>query len=86
MSQWRCSWQDYRNWRSSDIVEERPGIYFRDFDTQEEARAAASPLRVAGMVVSVGPTPPPKRRRTAKKQDVLRVNGERFNKHWRLTE
>lgn len=60
---WRCSWQDYRGWRTADLEQPRPVVQVKDFGTLEEANVEASLRRAAGMTVCVSPTPDPRRGR-----------------------
>jgi hypothetical protein len=60
---WRCSWQDYRSWRTADLEQPRPEVQIRDFGTIEEAQTEAALRRAAGMTVCVTPAPDPKRGR-----------------------
>ena len=60
---WRVSWQDYRGWRTRDLVEPRPELEFHDYPDKAEADRRAERLKAAGMTVCVAPTPPPRRNR-----------------------
>jgi len=60
---WRVSWQDYRGWRTRDLVEPRPDVEFKDYQDKREADRHAERLKAAGMTVCVAPTPPPRRTR-----------------------
>ena len=57
---WRCSWQDYRGWRTADLEQPRPELHVKDFDTIEEANREARGQRHAGMTVCVTATPKPR--------------------------
>ena len=58
---WRVSWQDYRGWRTADLVQPRPELHVADFATLEEAKAEHALRHSQGMAVCIGPTPDPKR-------------------------
>lgn len=61
MSLWRVSWQDYRGWRTADLVQPRPELHIADFATLEEAQAEAALRRAQGLTVCVSPAPDPRR-------------------------
>ena len=63
MTTWRVSSQDYRSWRTADLVQPRPEVQVRDFGTREEAEAEADLRRAQGLTVCISPTPPPRRTR-----------------------
>jgi hypothetical protein len=63
MSQWRCSWQDYTHWRTTDFEEPHPPVMYRDFETRELAELEQKLRQSLGMTACVSPTPPPKRRK-----------------------
>jgi hypothetical protein len=58
---WRVSWQDYRGWRTADLVQPRPELHVADFASKAEADIVAASHRLAGLTVCVSPTPDPKR-------------------------
>lgn len=60
---WRVSSQDYRGWRTADLVQPRPELAVADFATKAEADAEAALRRAEGLTVCVSPTPDPKRAR-----------------------
>ena len=63
---WRVSWQDYRGWRTADLVQPRPELHVADFATLEEAKAEAALRRAQGLTVCVSPTPDLKRTRRSR--------------------
>jgi hypothetical protein len=63
MTQYRCSWQDYRGWGTSTATKERPPLLHEDFATIDQARARRDQLIAEGLTACVAPTPAPKRAR-----------------------
>jgi hypothetical protein len=57
---WRCSWQDYRGWRTADLKQPRPEVQVKDFATREEADREARIQQSAGMTTCVSPAPEPR--------------------------
>jgi hypothetical protein len=70
---WRCSWQDYRGWRTRNPKEKVPPVHLRDFATREEAQCECRIQRAAGMTACVSPVAYPKPKR--KHKFVHRVLG-----------
>jgi len=60
---WRVSSQDYRGWRTADLVQPRPEVSVADFATKAEADAEAALRRAEGLTVCVSPTPDLRRTR-----------------------
>ena len=54
---WRAQWQDYRRWRTSDLKEPHPTIYFRDYPERADAEREVRLQQAAGMVACVTPVP-----------------------------
>ncbi len=57
---WRCSFQDFRNWRTADLREPHPPIRWADFPTREDAEREARIQRQGGMTACVSLVPAPK--------------------------
>jgi hypothetical protein len=75
----RVSWQDYREWRKTNLNQPRPPIETKDFETKVAADAYANVLRNEGLTACVSPVPPPKVRRKKDDSDFTNLRST-----WRL--
>lgn len=56
---WRCWWQDFTGWRAVNPKEAHPERQYRDFPTEEEARAFKRELQQSlDFVATVTPVTP----------------------------
>jgi len=68
---WRVSWQDYRGWRTSELLEPHPAVQFRDFSERAPAEAELRLRRAAGMTACLSPTPLPRVRKPRRAAALL---------------
>lgn len=57
---WRCSFQDYRDWRTKDIREPVPPVHVLNFRSREDAERECRLQQAAGMTACVTPVPQPR--------------------------
>lgn len=83
---WRMSYQDYRNWRTTDFREPHPKVEFEDYPDREAAERAKARAISDGYTACVAPTPAPKRKskRPVTLDEVAGTAPKRFNAGWRL--
>ena len=72
---WRCSWQDFRGWRTRDVKEPRPPLRWADFGDRADAERECRLQRAAGLTACVSAVPPPKRRGSGPKSRLPMVAG-----------
>jgi len=71
----RCSFQDFRGWRTRDIREPMPPVRISDHADRADAERECRLQRAAGMTACVSPIPPPKRRGDGPKSRLPMVAG-----------
>jgi hypothetical protein len=56
----RCSWSDYRGWRTRNPNEPRPSMHWRDFPDLAAAQRECERQRIDGMTACISAVPPPR--------------------------
>ena len=72
---YRCSFQDFRGWRTRDVREPMPPVHVADFADRADAERECRLQRAAGMTACVSAIPPPKRRGDGPKSRLPMVAG-----------
>jgi hypothetical protein len=72
---WRCSWQDFRGYRTRDVREPMPPVRISDHASREDAERECRLQRAAGMTACVSAIPPPRHRGNGPKSRLPMVAG-----------